>query len=233
MPVCGGDGAAARRRGLRGSRVQSAESFLARHDPNAHGCIILDVAMPGLDGLALQQALAERGNHMPIIFLTGHADVPMCAQAMKCGAFDFLTKPVDETMLFAAVARALASDEAAAQGAGPAQATESRLSDADGARARGADPCHRRAPEQADRGRPRHGGEDRSRSIARAAWRRCTCARWRSWCASSSALVRRACTTAPDLCAGPPPRSITLDQGLIGSQRRNANVAAQCPTTPR
>src|ERR1700752_5357763 len=75
------------------SAFQSAESFLAQHDPDVHGCVILDVAMPGLDGLALQQALAERGNLMPVIFLTGYGDVPMCAAAMKRGAFDFLTKP--------------------------------------------------------------------------------------------------------------------------------------------
>src|SRR4029434_5299144 len=65
------------------SAFHSAESFLAQHDPDAHGCIILDVAMPGLDGLALQQALFERGNRMPVIFLTGHADVPMTVHAMR------------------------------------------------------------------------------------------------------------------------------------------------------
>ena len=86
---------------------RSAEAFLAQHDPFAWGCIVLDVAMPGLSGLALQQALQERGNEMPIVFLTGTADVPMCAQAMKLGALDFLTKPVDDTVLFATVERAL------------------------------------------------------------------------------------------------------------------------------
>ena len=89
---------------------RSAEAFLCRNDPEEHGCLILDVAMPGLDGLGLQQVLAERGCHMPIIFLTGEADVPMCAQAMKHGAFDFLTKPVDDVVLLAAVERALARD---------------------------------------------------------------------------------------------------------------------------
>jgi FixJ family two-component response regulator len=85
----------------------SAEAFLTQHDPFANGCIVLDVAMPGLSGIALQQVLQERGNEMPIVFLTGTADVPMCAQAMKLGAFDFLTKPVDESVLFATVERAL------------------------------------------------------------------------------------------------------------------------------
>jgi RNA polymerase sigma factor (sigma-70 family) len=88
----------------------SAESFVAAHDPQAHGCIVLDVAMPGLDGLALQQLLARNGELMPIIFLTGCADVPMCAGAMREGALDFLTKPVDEDVLLAAVERGLERD---------------------------------------------------------------------------------------------------------------------------
>jgi FixJ family two-component response regulator len=94
------------------STFDCAESFLAQRDQHVHGCVVLDVAMPGLDGLGLQEALAECGNTMPIIFLTGHGDVPMCARAMKRGAFDFLTKPVDETVLFAAVERALEKDDA-------------------------------------------------------------------------------------------------------------------------
>ncbi|AMO24387.1 hypothetical protein UC35_18020 [Ramlibacter tataouinensis] len=88
----------------------SAESFVSSHDPEAHGCIVLDVAMPGLDGLALQQLLARNGELMPIIFLTGCADVPMCAGAMREGAIDFLTKPVDEEVLLAAVERGLERD---------------------------------------------------------------------------------------------------------------------------
>jgi FixJ family two-component response regulator len=105
----------------------SAEAFLAQHDPHVHGCIILDVAMPGLDGLALQQALALRGSRMPIIFLTGHADVPMSVHAMKRGASDFLTKPVDAAVLFAAVARALAEDEAQRKLRAQRSAIEARL----------------------------------------------------------------------------------------------------------
>jgi FixJ family two-component response regulator len=105
----------------------SAESFLAASDPQQHGCLILDVALPGLDGLALQQALAERGSHMPIIFLTGRADVPMCAQAMKFGAFDFLTKPVDDTVLLAAIENALAKDLLLRRACQQCEATESLL----------------------------------------------------------------------------------------------------------
>jgi len=110
------------------STFETAESFLTQHDPEIHGCVVLDVAMPGLDGLALQQALADRGNQMQIIFLTGYGDVPMCARAMKRGAFDFLTKPVDATVLFAAVERALEKDEALRKARASRALTESRLS---------------------------------------------------------------------------------------------------------
>jgi len=114
--------------GYRVAAFQSAETFLAQHDPHVHGCIVLDVAMPGLDGLALQQLLAERGSHMPVIFLTGRADVPMTVRAMKRGAFDFLTKPVDGDELFPAVARALERDLALRRADAARAATESRLS---------------------------------------------------------------------------------------------------------
>jgi FixJ family two-component response regulator len=73
------------------------------------------MAMPGLNGLELQQALAARGCALPIIFLTGRADVPMCAQAMKRGAADFLTKPVNDADLLAAIRRALEHDRRARQ----------------------------------------------------------------------------------------------------------------------
>ncbi|HUL68229.1 MAG TPA: response regulator [Burkholderiaceae bacterium] len=111
------------------SAFQCAESFLLTElGPDIHGCIVLDVAMPGLDGLALQQALAERGCLMPVIFLTGHGDVPMCARAMKRGAFDFLTKPVDDSVLFATVERALEKDEAQWKARALRALTEARLS---------------------------------------------------------------------------------------------------------
>jgi len=106
---------------------RSAEAFLAESEPREHGCLVLDFAMPGLDGLALQLALAERGSHMPIIFLTGRADVPMCAQAMKQGAFDFLTKPVDDSVLLAAVRGALATDLVLGMACDQRTATEALL----------------------------------------------------------------------------------------------------------
>jgi FixJ family two-component response regulator len=105
----------------------SSESFVASHDPDAHGCIVLDIAMPGLDGLALQQLLARNGELMPVIFLTGCADVPMCAGAMREGALDFLTKPVDEEVLLAAVERGLARDAQRRRARDRCDMAESRL----------------------------------------------------------------------------------------------------------
>ena len=84
----------------------SGKAFLERPEHGGPSCVVLDVQMPGLNGLELQQALTH--GEVQIVFLTGHGDVPMCAEAMKAGAVDFLTKPVDDEELLAAVARALA-----------------------------------------------------------------------------------------------------------------------------
>jgi FixJ family two-component response regulator len=85
----------------------SAEEFLAspRHEPVA--CLVLDVAMPRLDGLQLQDRLIEEGSLLPVIFLTGHGDIPMSVRAMKSGAVDFLTKPVQDADFLRAVRAAL------------------------------------------------------------------------------------------------------------------------------
>lgn len=88
----------------------SAEDFLDRHDPLAQGCALLDLSLPGLDGLAVQEALQACGR--PVVFLTGAGTVPACARAMKAGAVDFLTKPVDADALCAALETALAADAA-------------------------------------------------------------------------------------------------------------------------
>jgi FixJ family two-component response regulator len=79
---------------------------------NQPGCLILDVRMPGASGLDLQNHLAQSGNPKPIIFLTGHGDIPMTVQAMKAGAVDFLTKPVRDQTLLDAVAVGIAADAA-------------------------------------------------------------------------------------------------------------------------
>jgi FixJ family two-component response regulator len=96
--------------GLVVSTYASAHEYLERYDPNAPGCLVLDLAMPGLSGHDLQDALAARGGAPPIIFLTGHAGVPDSVRAMKRGAVEFLTKPVDDTTLIDAVMNAVEKD---------------------------------------------------------------------------------------------------------------------------
>jgi FixJ family two-component response regulator len=88
----------------------SAQEFLDGHDRSAPGCVVLDLAMPGLNGLQLQQALEQEASALPIVFLTGRGDIATTVQAMKHGATDFLTKPVDDTELLAAIQEALATD---------------------------------------------------------------------------------------------------------------------------
>lgn len=88
----------------------SAEAFLARSDTSVCGCLVLDVTMPGLDGLELQRRLTHAGQTLPIVFLTGHGDIPMTVRAIKAGAADFLTKPVDSETLLRAVRTAIERD---------------------------------------------------------------------------------------------------------------------------
>jgi len=87
-----------------------AEAFLAAYEPQRPGCLLLDMRMPGMGGLGLQAVLAERKDSRPIIFLTGHATVPMTINALKYGAFDFLEKPIQGKTLLACVDRALQRD---------------------------------------------------------------------------------------------------------------------------
>ena len=88
----------------------SAQEFLAQYDPAACGCLVLDLAMPVISGLELQNILADKGSFLPIIFLTAHGDVPKSVQAMKHGASDFLTKPVNDEDLLTAVRVAIEKD---------------------------------------------------------------------------------------------------------------------------
>jgi FixJ family two-component response regulator len=102
---------------LRAARLKiaafaSPEEFLAQHDPGVPGCLVLDIAMPGLNGLELQKILAAKGRALPIVFLTGRGDIPMTVQAMKSGALDFLTKPVNDHDLLDAVRTAIEKDRA-------------------------------------------------------------------------------------------------------------------------
>ncbi|MBL1265231.1 response regulator transcription factor [Methylomicrobium sp. RS1] len=96
--------------GLNAVTFTSPNEFLENYDPHAAGCVVLDVSMPGLDGLQLQQALAALGDAAPVVFLTGHGDIPTSVKAMKEGAVDFLTKPVHEQDLIAAVHAAIEKD---------------------------------------------------------------------------------------------------------------------------
>ena len=89
---------------------ESATCFLAEKSIQHPACLLLDVRLPDIDGLDLQQALAEKGVHLPIVFMTGHGTIPMSVQAMKDGAIDFLPKPFDSTDLLDAIGLALERD---------------------------------------------------------------------------------------------------------------------------
>ena len=96
--------------GIASAVFASPSEFLAQYNPDMPGCLVLDMAMPDLDGLQLQTALNEKGCILPIIFLTGHGDVSKSVQAMKQGAFDFLSKPAKDKDLLTAVRAAFERD---------------------------------------------------------------------------------------------------------------------------
>ena len=99
--------------GLRVETFASAQEFLESRRPNVAACLILDVRMPGLSGLDLQRDLVERNIPIPIIFITGHGDIPMSVRAMKAGAVEFLTKPFRDQDLLDAIQQALDRDRLA------------------------------------------------------------------------------------------------------------------------
>ncbi len=88
----------------------SAAEYLDAHDPHRPGCVVLDLLMPQMDGLELQERLVSDGQHIPIIFVSAHGDVPKCIEAMKAGAVDFLEKPIDGELLIELVRSALEQD---------------------------------------------------------------------------------------------------------------------------
>lgn len=96
--------------GLQVEAFGSAAEILQANPPKAASCLVLDIRLPGLSGLELQSDLAKANIHTPIIFITGHGDIPMTVQAMKSGAVDFLTKPVREQDLLDAVQAAIERD---------------------------------------------------------------------------------------------------------------------------
>ena len=93
--------------GWRVETFVSAQEFLARLGAEAPSCVILDLQLPGLSGLDLQNRMAKGGLEIPIVFLTGHGDIPASVQAMKAGAVEFLTKPLDEQKLLQAIQEAI------------------------------------------------------------------------------------------------------------------------------
>jgi two-component system response regulator FixJ len=97
--------------GLAATAYPSAQAFLTAYDPDQPGCLVLDVRMPGMSGLALQEQLNLKGAMIPVIFISGHGDIPMAVEAIQHGAFDFLQKPFRDQDLIDRVQRALAKDE--------------------------------------------------------------------------------------------------------------------------
>jgi FixJ family two-component response regulator len=98
---------------LRSESFGTAEEFLRSKRPDVPSCLVLDVSLPGVNGLDFQRDLADGGVHIPIIFITGHGDIPMTVKAMKSGAVEFLTKPFDDQDLLNAIHQALDRDRAA------------------------------------------------------------------------------------------------------------------------
>jgi two-component system response regulator FixJ len=96
--------------GLNAVLFASAQEFLAAYDPLQPGCLLLDIRMPGMSGMDLQQELNLRGAVIPVIFMSGHADIPMAVEAMQHGAFDFLQKPFRDQELLDRIHRAIAKD---------------------------------------------------------------------------------------------------------------------------
>src|SRR5271170_169280 len=96
--------------GYRVRSFESAEIFLAQENSAVPGCLLLDVCLPGLSGMELQRALIDSPRARPIVFLTGRSDIQISVDAMKAGAVDFLTKPIDRELLVAAIDRALRLD---------------------------------------------------------------------------------------------------------------------------
>ncbi len=98
--------------GLKCLVFASALEFIDRHSPNQHSCVVADIRMPGMSGLDLQDELNRRGSTLPILFITGHGDVPMAVDAMKSGALDFIQKPFRDQELLDRINQALEQDQA-------------------------------------------------------------------------------------------------------------------------
>ena len=114
-------------RGVANLTFPSAEDFLEAWTPALSGCILLDIRMEGMSGTELFERLLERGCSLPVIFLTGHGDVPMAVSSLKSGAFDFVEKPCNDNQLVDRVVEALKRDQARCDAAASADSINSRL----------------------------------------------------------------------------------------------------------
>lgn len=113
--------------GLKALPFTSGQAFLDACDAHSHGCVLLDVRMPGMGGLNVQDAMRARGIEMPVIFVSGHADVPIVVRAFRAGAVDFIEKPYNEQLLLDSVQHALSHAPAVVQADPRLQAVEARL----------------------------------------------------------------------------------------------------------
>ena len=134
----------------------SASEFLAQRDTDAPGCVVADLQMPGMNGLDLQSALARTRNPLPILFLTGHGDIPSTVRAMRGGAEDFLEKRAPKEKLLDAVKRALARDAREREERARQRRVARALRHAHRTGTRSARPCRAGQAQQADRRRSRH-----------------------------------------------------------------------------
>jgi two-component system response regulator FixJ len=114
--------------GLQVESHADGPAFLAAYGQGRPGCLLLDMAMPGMTGLQVQAELNARGLSVPIVFLTGHGDIPMAVRAVQSGAVDFLEKPIQGAALIERVQRALALDQESRQSQGQVQAIQQRYS---------------------------------------------------------------------------------------------------------
>jgi two-component system response regulator FixJ len=113
--------------GVAAEAFESARAFLDAHRPERSGCLIADIRMPDMDGLELQEELNRRNAGLPVIVVTGHADVPLAVRAMKAGAVDLIEKPYDDALLLACVKRALAKAQGTREQAALAEAATAKI----------------------------------------------------------------------------------------------------------
>lgn len=113
--------------GLKAVPFASGQDFLTTCDPKANACVLLDIRMPGMGGLHVQEEMHRRGIHLPVIFVSGHADVPIVVRAFKAGAVDFIEKPYNEQLLLDSVQQAL-NHKPTVTGNGTQQAIQEKLS---------------------------------------------------------------------------------------------------------